>query len=99
MALNARIALEFVVAHLRLASREGGLAIDVRGGRAYTPELRELVERGDLAMQRPNRGSKNPTVLHATPQGLDRLAGILERYGEAFGPIDVLGRLENVRKR
>jgi hypothetical protein len=99
MSIDPRALLEVAVAYLRLASRDGGLPLDVPGGRAYTKDLRALVERGDLAMRRPARGSNRPNVLHATPQGIDRLAGILERYGEAFGPIAVLGHVENVRGR
>ena len=96
---DPRTILEIDVAHLRLALREGGLPIDVKGGRAYTPALRALVERGDVAMLHPGRGSKRPIVLFATPKGIDRLAGILERYGEDFGPASVLGHVENVRGR
>lgn len=97
MKTDPRFALEVIVAHLRLATRDGGLPLDVPGGRAYTRDLRDLVERGDLAMLRAARSSNRPNVLHATPQGIDRLATILERYGEDFGPVTVLGRVENVR--
>ncbi len=96
---DPRKLLETTVAYLRLAVREGGLALDVPGGRAYTRDLRALVERGDLVMLRPARGSARPTVLHASPRGIDRLAGVLERYGEDFGPVAVLGHVENVRGR
>jgi hypothetical protein len=98
MAMDSKMALEVTVAYLRLATRDGGLPLEVPGGRAYTSDLRALVERGDLAMLRAQRSSNRPDVLHATPQGTDRLAGILERYGEAFGPITVLGRVENARR-
>jgi hypothetical protein len=99
MSVDARRNLEVDVAHLRLALREGGLPLDVKGGRAYTPELRALVERGDIAIDRAARGSHRPSLLFTTPQGVERLAGILERYGEDFGPISVLGTVENVRRR
>jgi hypothetical protein len=99
MSRDPRFALEVIVAYLRLAVREGGLPLDVPGGRAYTHDLREMVERGDLAVMRSARGSNRPDVLHATPQGIDRLASVLERYGEDFGPVAVLGRVENVRGR
>ncbi len=99
MVKDAKFALEVMTAYLRLASRDGGLALDVPGGRAYTRDLRETVERGDLAIMRAARGSKRPDVVHATPQGIDRLASILARYGEDFGPVSVLGNVENVRGR
>ncbi|HEY0271302.1 MAG TPA: hypothetical protein VGC10_09975 [Sphingomonas sp.] len=97
--LDPRMALEVVTAYLRLGSREGGLPLDVPGGRAYTRDLRALVERGDLVILRAARGSGRPNVLHATPDGIDRLADILRRYGEDFGPVAVLGHVENVRGR
>ena len=97
MTTDPRLALETTVAYLRLAAREGGLPLDVPNGRAYSRDLRELVGRGDLAMMRPVRGSNRPKLLLVTPQGIDRLAGILERYGEDFGPPAVLGRIENIR--
>jgi len=99
MTMDPRKALEIRVAYLRLAVRDGGLPLDVPGGRAYTRDLRAVVESGDLAMLRPPRGSHRPKVLHATPQGIDRLASILERYGEDFGSTEVLGHVENARRR
>jgi hypothetical protein len=99
MTADPRKALEIMTAYLRLAIRDGGLPLDVPGGRAYRQDLRALVELGDLVMLRPARGSNRPNVLHTTPQGIDRLAGILERYGENFGPTTVLGDVENVRGR
>lgn len=97
MARDPKFALEVTIAYLRLAAREGGLLLDVPAGRAYTLELRGMVDRGDLVMMRAARGSNRPNVLHATPQGIDRLASILERYGADFGPVSVLGGVENVR--
>jgi hypothetical protein len=97
--MDPRMALEVRVAYLRLAVREGGLPLDIPGGRVYTRDLREIVESGDLAMLRAPRGSNRPNVLHATPQGIDRLANILERYGADFGPPAVLGHIENARRR
>ncbi len=99
MIRDPRLALEAIVAYLRLAVREGGLPLDVPGGRAYTQDLRAMVERGDLVMMRAARGTNRPDVLYATAQGIDRLASLLERYGEDFGPIAVLGQIENVRGR
>ncbi len=96
---NPCLALQATVAYLRLAVREGGLPLDVPGGRAYTLDLRAMVERGDLVMMRAARNAHRPDVLYATAQGIDRLAGLLERYGEDFGPISVLGQIENVRGR
>lgn len=97
MARDPKFALEVTIAYLRLATYEGGLPLDVPGGRAYTRDLRQMVERGDLVMMRAARGSNRPDRIHATPQGIDRLASILKRYGEEFGPITVLGGVENVR--
>ncbi|WBO24060.1 hypothetical protein [Sphingomonas abietis] len=99
MSMDPRKVLEVIVAYLRLGVRDGGLPLDVPGGRAYGRELRAMVERGDLAMLRAARGSNRPNRLHATPQGIDRLASLLERYGEDFGPITILGQVENVRGR
>lgn len=99
MTRSPRMALEVTIAYLRLAIRDGGLPLDVPGGRAYTQDLRALVERGDLAMLRAPRGSHRPNRLHATPQGIDRLASLLERYGEDFGPVTILGQVENARGR
>jgi hypothetical protein len=97
MARDPKFALEVTIAYLRLAAREGGLLLDAPAGRAYTLDLRGMVDRGDLVMMRAVRGSNRPNVLHATPQGIDRLASILERYGEDFGRVTVLGGVENVR--
>lgn len=99
MSMDPRKVLETTIAYLRLAVRDGGLPLDVPGGRAYSRDLRAMVERGDLVMFRAARGSNRPNVLHATPQGIDRLAMVLERYGEDFGPVTVLGQVENVRGR
>ena len=99
MARDPKFVLEVMIAYLRLAVREGGLPLDVPGGRAYTRDLREMVEKGDLALMRAARGSNRPDVVRATPQGVDRLASVLERYGGDFGPISVLGQVENVRGR
>lgn len=99
MIRDPRLALEATIAYLRLAVREGGLPLDVPGGRAYTKDLRAMVERGDLVMMRAARGANRPDLLYATAQGIDRLTGLIERYGEEFGPISVLGRIENVRGR
>lgn len=99
MTRDPRLALEAIVAYLRLAVREGGLPLDVPGGRAYTQDLRALVERGDLAIMRAARGANRPDILYTTAQGVDRLADLLERHGEDFGPVSVLGRIENVRGR
>jgi hypothetical protein len=99
MSRDPKFALEVMIAYLRLATRDGGLPLDVPGGRAYTHDLRDMVERGDLAMLRAARSGNRPNVLHATPQGIDRLASILERYGEDFGPTNILGQVENVRGR
>jgi hypothetical protein len=99
MTRDPKFALEVMIAYLRLAVRDGGLSLDVPGGRAYTNDLRDMVERGDLAMIRAVRGSNRPDVLHATPQGVDRLASVLDRYGEDFGPVTILGQVENVRGR
>jgi hypothetical protein len=97
MSRDPKFALEVTIAYLRLAARDGGLPLDVPGGRAYSHDLRAMVARGDLAMMRAARSSNRPDILHATPQGIDRLASLLERYGEDFGPVTVLGRVENVR--
>jgi hypothetical protein len=97
MARDPRFALEVMIAYLRLAVRDSGLHLDVPDGRAYTRDLRAMVERGDLVVMRAARGSNRPDVLHATPQGVDRLASVLERYGDDFGPVSVLGHVENVR--
>lgn len=99
MARDPKFELEVMTAYLRLAVREGGLPLDVPGGRAYTRDLRAMVERGDLVVMRAARSGNRPNVIHATPQGIDRLAGIFERYGEDFGPVAVLGQVENVRGR
>jgi hypothetical protein len=58
-----------------------------------------MAKRGDLVMLRAARGSSRPDVLHIAPQGVDRLASLLERYGKDFGPVAVLGQVENVRGR
>jgi hypothetical protein len=99
VARDPKFALEVMIAYLRLAVRDGGLPLDVPGGRAYTNDLRAMVERGDLVMLRAARGSNRPDVLHTTPQGVDRLASVLERYGDDFGPVTILGQVENVRGR
>ncbi len=99
MTQDPRLALEATIAYLRLAARESGLPLDVPGGRAYTRDLRAMVERGDLAMMRAARGANRPDILYATEQGIDRLASTLERYGQDFGPVCVLGQIENVRGR
>lgn len=43
-------------------------------------------------VMRPERGRRLATHLHTTPNGVERLIGIEERYGEGFGPDRALGR-------
>ncbi len=43
---HRRLALE--VAYLRLASREGGLAVNVKWARGMTPVLEAMIDAGDL---------------------------------------------------
>jgi hypothetical protein len=57
-----------------------------------------LVKCGDLVMLRAVRDSNRPDV-HASPQRIDRLASILSRYGEDFGSVEILGRVENAKGR
>lgn len=79
--------LEVVVAYLRLGLREGGIPLDVKNGYALTPQLQQLVGRGDMTMMRAERSTKR--LVHrvfTSPSGIERLAGYDERYGEDFGP-------------
>jgi len=79
--------LEVTVAYLRLGCRDGGIALDVKGGHALTPQLQALVGRGDMTMMRANRSSKRLVHrVHTSPAGIDRLADYDNRYGEDFGP-------------
>lgn len=97
---KARRALETVVAYLRLGCTDGGVAIDVKGGCAFTPELREIISRRDMAILRADRSSRRRgTTVHTAPQGVDRLAGYDERFGEAFGPTTIIPRLKADRAR
>lgn len=92
---DPRRALETRVAYLRLGLREGGIAIDVKGGHALTDQLRELVTRGDMALMRPDRSTRRMTMrVHTTPQGVDRLADYDVRYGETFGPASTIPTLK-----
>lgn len=79
--------LEVVVAYLRLGLREGGIALNVKGGHSLTPQLQELVGRGEMTMLRASRSTKR--LVHrvmTSPKGIDRLADFERRYGEDFGP-------------
>lgn len=91
-------------AYLRLAAADFGLTVNVKWARAYTPELRALVERGDLEIQRlgggrGKHGCKRVTTLFITDQGRFRLEGIIARHGPEFGPRSILDRVEPVRVR
>jgi hypothetical protein len=95
-----RRALETVVAYLRLGCADGGLAIDVKGGYSLTPELREIIARGDMAIMRADRSSRRRnTTVHTVPQGIDRLADYDNRFGEAFAPGTIIPRLKADRAR
>lgn len=97
---TARRALETVVAYLRLGCADNGIAIDVKGGYALTPELREIIARGDMAIMRADRSSpRRGTTIHTVPQGVDRLAGYDERFGESFGPGTMIPKLKADRAR
>lgn len=98
--MDARQQAATDMAYLRIAAREGGLPIDVKGGYALTPELRRLVQRGDIAVMRATRNSRRRrTTLHTTPTGIDRLAGMAERMGEDFGPETLIATLSQDRPR
>jgi hypothetical protein len=97
---KGRRALETVIAYLRLGCADGGLAIDVKGGYALTPELRDIIARGDMAIMRADRCSRRRgTTIHTVPQGIDRLAGYDERFGEAFGSAALIPKLKADRAR
>ncbi len=95
---HRRLALE--VAYLRLACREGGLAVNVKWARGMTRVLDGMIAAGDLVRDRVNTGQrKRVTTLQASPQGAAKLAHALARHGDAFGPTAALGRIEPVRIR
>jgi hypothetical protein len=97
---QARRALETAIAYLRLGCADGGLPIDVKGGYALTPELREIIARGDMAIMRADRSSRRRgTTIYTVPQGIDRLAGYDERFGEDFGPATTVPQLKADRAR
>ncbi len=95
---HRRLGLE--IAYLRLASREGGLAVNVKWARGMTRVLDGMIAAGDLVRERVNTGQrKRVTTLQTSPQGAAKLAHALARHGDAFGPIGALGRIEPVRIR
>lgn len=96
----ARQALETRVAYLRIGCRDGGLPVDVKGGYALSPELREIIGRGDMAVMRADRNSRRRrATVHTTPQGIDLLADYDIRYGESFGPESTVPTLRADRER
>lgn len=97
---DPRRQLEVTVAYLRLGCREGGIALDVKGGHAKTPQLQALVGRGDLTIMRPDRSTKRlvPRVF-TSPTGIDRLADYDIRYGETFGPEETIPMLKADKAR
>ena len=93
---DQRRALELVVAYLRLGCEDGGIRIGVKGGHALTPQLQELVGRGDMAMMRASRSTNR--LVHrvmTTPKGIDRLADYDRRYGPDFARHTVIPTLRN----
>lgn len=97
---DQRRALELIIAYLRLGCEEGGIRIGVKGGHALTPQLRDLVGRGDMAMLRADRSTNR--LVHrvmTTPQGIDRLADYDKRYGPTFARDLVVPALRNDNPR
>lgn len=92
--------LEVTIAYLRLGCRDGGIAIDVKGGHALTPQLQALIVRGDMTILRANRSSKR--LVHrvmTSPTGIDRLADFDRRYGPSFGAESTIPMLKADRAR
>lgn len=93
---DQRRALELVVAYLRLGCEDGGIRIGVKGGYALTPQLQELVGRGDMAVMRASRSTNR--LVHrvmTTPKGIERLADYDRRYGLDFAGETVVPTLRN----
>lgn len=92
--------LEVTVAYLRLGCRDGGIALDVKGGHAMTPQLQALIGRGDMSILRASRSAKR--LVHrvmTSPVGKERLADFDQRYGEGFGPQSIIPTLRNDKAR
>jgi hypothetical protein len=97
---DPRRALEIRVAYLRLGLRDGGISIGTKGGHAMSDQLRGMIGQGDMAIMRPDR-STNRLIsrVHTTPQGIERLAGYDERYGEDFGAPSTIPTLRSDETR
>ena len=78
--------LEVIIAYLRLGLRDGGIPLKIKGGYDLTPQLQNLVGRGDMSILRSSR-STNRLVhrIFTSPQGIERLADYDRRYGEELG--------------
>jgi hypothetical protein len=111
---HRRLAID--VAYLRLAAgghdpeNPLGFSVNIKWGRALTPEIQDLIAKGDVVLQRSGGGgrcnttgrkrtSKRVTMVVATAQGRARLAATLQRHGADFGPVAKLARIEPVRIR
>lgn len=97
---DPRRALETKVAYLRLGLRDGGISIGTKGGHAMTDQLRGMIGQGDMAIMRPDRSTNRlVSKVHTTPQGIERLAGYDERYGEDFGAMSTIPMLRSNETR
>lgn len=87
------------VAYLRLASMDGGLALNIKWARKLTSFLMRMIDDGEITLRRTACcGRKNVTVAYATEIGKARLEAEMKRFGPQFGPITAIGKVEPVRE-
>lgn len=98
MSADKRKSLAIETAYLRLASRDIGMGTNNKWMRARTKFLDKMAERG-LITYRTVRlaGRKTVTTAFATPAGAARLAETLKRFGDDYGPIAAISRIEPAR--
>lgn len=87
-------------AYLRLASREGGLGLNVKWARKLTPLLKRMADDGLVTLRRTGGrpGSKSVTTAFATSAGEAALSAALVRFGDSFGPPSAIDRIEPARE-
>lgn len=100
MSADKHRSLAIRVAYLRLASRDGGLALNIKWARKLTRFLKRMVDEGEITLRREGCGGrKSATVAYATSKGLARLEEAVRRFGPDFGPTSATGRIEPVCER
>lgn len=93
---HKRLVIE--VAYLRLATRDCGMATNIKWTRARTRLLDKMAARGLIVFRTVRHfARKTVTTAFATPAGHELLAASLRRFGDDFGPVSAISRIEPAR--